>query len=53
MCVTAPNIQGLQRFRRPSAAASAHTHMRVAEDANSGLHPRIKGYEGLADDVLL
>ena len=29
MCVAAPNIQGLQRFRRPSAAAS--THVCVAE----------------------
>ena len=29
MCVAAPNIQGLHRFRRPSAAAS--THMCVAE----------------------
>ena len=37
--------------------ARTHTHTRVrarvAEYANSGLHPRIKGYEGLADDMLL
>ena len=51
----APEDQGLQGFDRPNAALSAHTHthMRVAEYANSGLHPRIKGYEGLADDMLL
>ena len=49
----APEDQGLQGFDRP-IAARAHTHTaRVAEYANSGLHPRIKGYEGLADDVLL
>ena len=56
-----PEDQGLQGFDRPTAAASAHTHThtharvraRVAEYANSGLHPRIKGYEGLADDMLL
>ena len=52
----APENQGLQGFWPTNCCRErnhTHTHARVAENANSGLHPRIKGYEALANDVLL
>ena len=57
MCVSqkqfkvAPKDQRLQRIGRPTAAVSIH--MCVAEYINSGLHLSVKGYNGLADQLLL
>ena len=42
--------QGLQRFGRPDAARGIH--MCVSEQANLGLHPRVRGYKGLAEQLL-
>ena len=39
--------QGIQRFGRPWE----HTHVR-AEQMGSGLHPKVKGYKGLPDQLL-
>ena len=46
----APTDRELQRFGR--ATADVSIHMCVAECINSGLHPRVKGYNGVADQLL-
>ena len=46
----APTGRELQRFGR--ATADVSIHMCVAECINSGLHPRVKGYNGVADQLL-
>ena len=47
----APKGQGLQVFGRLCVAVSIHVC--VAEYINSGLHVSVKGYNGLADQLLL
>ena len=47
----APQEDGLQELGQPSAAAGKR--MYGAESVNTGWPARIKGYEGLADRVLL
>ena len=47
----APKGQGIQVFGRPCVAVSIHVC--VAEYINSGLHLSVKGYNGLADQLLL
>ena len=59
----APRIKKVQEFGRPTAAASIHIcvsetassklHPRITCYVKSRLHPRAKGYECLADRVLL
>ena len=57
MCVSekqfkvAPKGQRLHGIGRPTAAVSID--MCVAEYINSGLHLSVKGYNGLADQLLL
>ena len=47
----APKDEMLPSFGRPIVAVS--THMCVAENVSSRLHPTFKGYKGFADQVLL
>ena len=50
-CTRGTRVTQVTRFGRPVAALSIHTC--VAECVNSGVHPGAKGYNGVANQLLL